>query len=93
MAEEFPTPSGPGQPQDFNQGFNVPPPGQGPVQEFPTPAPVPPKRSNTIWIVLAIVVVLLCCCCLAAVAIYLYQNGDRLFNIPTSIIPLVTSFI
>jgi hypothetical protein len=78
MAQEFPNPT---------------PPGPGPVQEFPAPPQVPPKKNNTIWIVLAIIVVLLCCCCVA-VAIWLYFNGDRfLNNFPSSMLPLVISYL
>lgn len=77
MAQDFTTPAEP-----------------GPVQEFPAPpVPVPPKRNNTVWIVVAIAVVLLCCCCLAIVLIYLYQNGDQIFDLPRSLVPLLSSFI
>ncbi len=80
MAQEFPSPT---------------PPGPGPVQEFPAPPVTPPKRNNnTVWIVVAVVVVLLCCCCLIG-AYVVYQNFDTWFpnGIPSSLIPLVTSYI
>lgn len=78
MAQEFPSPT---------------PPEPGPVQEFPVPPQVPPKRNNTVWIVVAIIVVLLCCCCLAAL-VWLYYNGDRILNtIPSTLIPFVAAHI
>jgi hypothetical protein len=60
-----------------------------PVNPAPAPAPLPeePKKNNTALIIGIIAVVLLCCCCLAAVGIYLYQNGDRIFG--TGYLPLL----
>ncbi len=79
MAQEFPSPP--------------PPPGPGPVQEFPAAPVTPPKRNNTVWIVVAIIVVLLCCCCIG-VLVWLYFNGDRYLNeFPSSLLPLVTSYL
>lgn len=82
MAQEFTTPAGPS--------------GPGPVQEFPAPTPVPPKRNNTVWIIVAVVVVLLCCCCIAAALAW--QYGDTFLNnfnfeVPRSLIPAALSFI
>jgi hypothetical protein len=74
--------------QDF-----TPPPGPAPVQEYPVQPPTPPKKNNTIWIVLAVVVVLLCCCCLVAAGVYLYNNGDRIFNLPTSLAPFLNLIV
>jgi len=80
MAQEFTTPAGPA--------------GPGPVQEYPAPTPVPPKRNTTVWIIVAIVVILLCCCCLIA-AYALWQYGDAWFNLelPQTFIPTALSFI
>ncbi len=80
MAQEFPSPT---------------PPGPGPVQEFPvTPVGTPPKKNNTVRIIVAVVVVLLCCCCVVAAGVWLYNNGDQFLNdFPSSLIPMVGSYI
>ncbi len=80
MAQEFPSPT---------------PPGPGPVQEFPvTPVGTPPKKNNTVWIIVAVVVVLLCCCCVVVAGVWAWNNGDRFLNdFPSSLIPMVTSYI
>jgi hypothetical protein len=73
--------------QDFGTPVTPPPP--PPVEGVPFQAPLPPqKKSNTTLIIVIVVVVLCCCCAVAAgVGYYLYQNGDQLFNI-TSSLPL-----
>lgn len=78
MAQEFTTP--PAIPPTPPTPPPPTPPIPGPVQEFPAPE-APKKKNNTVWIIVAVVVVLLCCCCLVAAGIYLYNNGDQIFDL------------
>ena len=58
-----------------------------PVQDYGTPIPPmgePPKKSNTTIIIVIVALVLLCCCCLIVLiggGVYLYNNGDQIFNL------------
>ncbi len=61
---------------------------ENPVQQFPAPAPMPPRKSNaTVWIIVAVVLVLLCCICLVVAGVVLWRNGDQWFNITRLITP------
>ena len=61
-----------------------------PINPAPTPMPVSeePKKNNTVlYIVIAVVV--LCCCCAAAIgAWWLWNNGDRLLQGTSLLLPL-----
>ncbi len=62
-----------------------------PINPAPTPTPVSeePKKNNTVlYIVIAVVV--LCCCCAAAIgAWWLWNNGDRLMQGTSLLLPLL----
>ena len=56
----------------------------------PIPAPQEPqKKSSKVWIIVLVVVLLLCCFCLVAVGVYLWFNGDQIFNDYMIINPLL----
>lgn len=49
-----------------------------------------PKKNNTVLIIAIVVIVLLCCCCaIVGAGYYLYINGDQIFNLNTSMIPVL----
>jgi cytochrome c-type biogenesis protein CcmH/NrfG len=49
--------------------------------------PLEEKKDNKIWIIVAVVLVILCCCCLITSwgLYYLWDNGDRIFEITSQI--------
>jgi flagellar basal body-associated protein FliL len=40
----------------------------------------PPAKKSKVWLIVLIVVLLLLCCCCVGVGIYMYQNGDTIFQ-------------
>jgi hypothetical protein len=69
----------------MTQEFPAP---EGPVEVFPNPTSVPPRKSNaTTWIIVAVVIVLLCCCCLVVAGYFLWQNGDQWFDLTHLLAP------
>jgi uncharacterized membrane protein YkvI len=69
----------------MDQDFGTPIP---PIE----PAPVQPQKKNNTILIIVIVLVVLCCCCLmvAAAGYLFYQNGDKWFNIPYTLLPILT---
>jgi len=54
-----------------------------------TPAPEEPRKNNTV-LYIAIGAVILCCCCSAAFgAWWLWNNGDRLIQGTSLLLPLL----
>jgi type VI protein secretion system component VasF len=67
------------------------PESDSPVQSFPAPGPVPPKRSSaTTWIIVVVVIILLCCCCLLVAGYLLWQNGDQWFDLTRLMTPFIS---
>lgn len=56
-----------------------------------TPAPIPeePRKNNTVLYVVIGVVVLCCCCATAAGAWWLWNNGDRLIQGMSLLLPFL----
>jgi hypothetical protein len=50
------------------------------------------KKSSKTWLIVVVILLVLCCCCVFSTAfgVYLWRNGDRLFNLGT-ILPLLAA--
>ena len=56
------------------------------------PASVPPAqpKSSKTWLIILVVVLVVCCVCAlgAAVLVWLWNNGDRIFDLTLQVAPL-----
>ncbi len=61
--------------------------GETPDTSIDSLEPVEEKKDRTLWIIIAVLLVVLCCCCLAVVlgAWWLWNNGDALFGLSSTL--------